>query len=337
MKTPKDRKECTNLLVRLMKSGLSQRAVAYKLTELGWPMNQSSVSRTWRKWQAENGATSLQVRQSTKTLSRRNVSFLKRRATAADHPSLRQLQGQLQEVGKTASKSTICREFHQDPNIICKRPVKGMYLSKAHRQARKEFAHAHLQANTDWNKVVFTDEKLFCLDGPGWRPKVWQDKRLPPVRLPTKGKRNATVCVWGCFSVDGIMELRFVSSHANSESYCQTLASVTIPPDFTLFLDRDPAHRSRHTQQWMEAHRVRAVFLPAKGADMNPIEHVWAGMSKKVYGSVKTYTSTAKLRNAIEAAWAEAVGNKEERRKLIGSMPNRLQAVVDRKGDLTSY
>jgi hypothetical protein len=75
-------------------------------------------------------------------------------------------------------------------------------------------------------------------------------------------------------------------------------------------------------------------LLPTKGADLNPIENLWALVSRKVYPQNKTYTSIKTLREAIEAAWGEIRTDVELCRNLIDSMPNRLQQVVRAKGGL---
>lgn len=91
------------------------------------------------------------------------------------------------------------------------------------------------------------------------------------------------------------------------------------------------------TQNWLKERKVKAVFFPAKGADMNPIENLWAIMSGKVYGATKTFTDKATLEAAIRAAWADIQSDKDLRAKLVGSMQRRLAEVVKRKGDWISF
>ena len=43
---------------------------------------------------------------------------------------------------------------------------KQLPLTKAHKAARLRFAEKHLTVQTDWTKIVFSDEKKFQKDGP---------------------------------------------------------------------------------------------------------------------------------------------------------------------------
>lgn len=198
-----------------------------------------------------------------------------------------------------------------------------------------------MHAKIDWSKVVFADEKLWFLDGPAVRPKVWQDKRFPPVRIPTKGNRNEAVAVWGAFSLGKVPDLCVIPNHCNSAQYCDTLANALLPhvsvQQYTLYHDRLPAHMSAQTERWLQAHHLKTVLFPAKGADMNPIENLWGIVTRKVYGGTKTYTNTDSLIAAVNAAWAEIQQNKGLRRKLVSSMSKRLAEVVGRRGDWISY
>lgn len=253
----------------------------------------------------------------------------------------RQLQKIIQNIGVVVCRQTIWRSLHANNFLVCKRPKRSMMLLKAHKRGRREWAHELLNRKIDWRSVLFSDEKLWYLDGPAVRPKVWQDIRCDPVRLPTKGTRNAAICVWGAFSAKVVPPLCILESHFNSQSYCNMLQNTLLPAvsvnRYTLFHDRLPAHQSTMTQKWLSEQKFRHVYFPAKGADMNPMENVWALMSREVYGTTKTYNSKESLAAAIEAAWMKVQQNKQLRENLARGMVDRLGEAVRMKGGWTSF
>jgi transposase len=87
----------------------------------------------------------------------------------------------------------------------------------------------------------------------------------------------------------------------------------------------------------MAEHHLPVVLLPPKSADLNPIENLWALLSREVYGEMKTYDSAQALIAEIQAACGRVQENRLLRRNLVGNMPERLQAVLEAKGGPTKF
>lgn len=331
----------TPLLHRLYREGKSERAIALELQQRGYQVSQPTVHRVVAEYRNTTGTTSGVAKGNNNILSSRSKRWVKRQVMVHNEQSHRETIARLGEMGMGASRATIWRVLHSDPFLWAKRPVKGMFLTRQHKADRVSWAKAQQDAKTDWTRVLFSDEKLWYLDGPAVRPKIWQHKLRPPVRVLTKGLRNAAVSVWGAFSLGKVPDLCFISKHYKSKDYCETLGTGLVPnvsvKRYTLYHDRLPVHKSVETEQWLRDHHVRSVLFPAKGADLNPIENLWAIVSRKVYSATKTYTKEECLKTAIRAAWAEVQQDSELRRKLVSSTPERLSQVVARKGDWISY
>ena len=78
-------------------------------------------------------------------------------------------------------------------------PKHSFYLTDQQRQDRITFANYHLNANTDWSSVLFTDESMFVLDSNRrwlWRRRGETD---PDVYYATH-KYNKKVMVFGGIS-----------------------------------------------------------------------------------------------------------------------------------------
>uniref|UniRef100_A0A1I7XQM1 Transposable element Tc3 transposase n=1 Tax=Heterorhabditis bacteriophora TaxID=37862 RepID=A0A1I7XQM1_HETBA len=62
----------------------------------------------------------------------------------------------------------------------------------------------------DWEKVIFSDEKKFNLDGPDSCHSYWRDLRKEPLHFSTRTFGGGSVMVWGAFSDMGLVDLAFV-------------------------------------------------------------------------------------------------------------------------------
>jgi Fe2+ or Zn2+ uptake regulation protein len=329
------------LLSRLHSEGLSERAITKELQHRGFTVSRSSVNRMLKSYQAKIGANSVVSRSDGKRLTDRGKRWVVRQTMVHNELSSRNKVAGLREMGVGVGRTTVYRALASNEYLVARRPRKGMYITKQHLLNRKEWVKERLAEKVDWSRVMFSDAKLWCLDGPAGRPKMWQDTRLPPVRIPTKGTRNAAVYVWAAFSLGKVPELSFPPSHYSAKQYCDMLGDQlqthSYLKRYTLYHDRDPAHTAASTEEWLEAHNWKARHFPAKGADLNPMENIWAIMTRKIFGATTTFTSKKALRAAIKRAWHEIQQDKGLRRKLVASMQKRLVAVAMRKGGLISY
>ncbi len=331
----------TSLVRRVYKQQKSERATAQALIKQGFKSSRSAVNRMLGSGHTQIKTVGGKCGGDRKIISPRTRRWLVRQVIVHKTPTPRQAMADLHGVGVDVCRQSVWRALRSDPNLVARRPRKGMFLTKQHRSERKRWARMHLKAQTTWHKVVFTDEKLWLLDGPAVRPKVWQDKRLPPLRVSKKGDRNQAVWVWGAFHSGKVLDLCFIPAHYNSTQYCEMLTECYLPhvpvSRYTFYHDRLPAHTSAETTQWLSDHKVKAKILPPRPADINPIENLWGIVTHEVYGGTKTYASVESLQTAIKAAWVGIQANKGLRQKLVNSMPNRLAEVVKKKGGWIAY
>jgi hypothetical protein len=214
-------------------------------------------------------------------------------------------------------------------------------MTKQHKRDRMRWALRFLRNNFDWNTALFADEKVWYLDGPEYRPLLWQDRRDAPRIVPRTGARNVKVHVWGAFSVGCTPDLVVLEQPFNSQEYIRTLQDAQLTTggiqQCVLFHDRHPVHKSFETNNWLTENGVQTQLFPAKAADINPIENLWAAISSQVYPQNKTYSSKAELLAAIQAAWRSIQADAATRARYVNSMPSRLEEVVVNKGGLTQH
>ncbi len=247
----------------------------------------------------------------------------------------------MRQLGYRVCKRTVHRLLKTVPTLKLKRPRTVIHMLPRHKVERVKWVKECLAKNIDWTKAWFADEKLWYIDGPAHRPQIWQDIRGPIAGIPTKGRRNTAVCVFGAVSLGGVSDLIVIPSHFDWRVYCETVQKALLARGgsrkYTLYHDRNPPHTSKQTQAWMAEHHLPVVLLPPKSADLNPIENLWALLSREVYGEMKTYDSAQALIAAIQAAWGRVQENRLLRRNLVGNMPERLQAVLAAKGGPTKF
>lgn len=238
----------TDILQKGIREGLSQRALVRKYCDLGFKISRTSLQRRLHVMRSQKcGFQKFDIRSAPK-LSERVGRHLERLVRFHDLRSTTSLHKELVKEGHCVSYSTVYRLLKSRRNLCLRRPRQRPFLTVAQMKARQDWARHALAHKIDWNKVMFADEKVWSLDGPVYRSKVWCDKRDPSLILPRKGTISRSVYVWGAFSSNVVPSLVRVSAHINSREYCDVLQKALLPvlptKRLTLYHDRHTAHHS---------------------------------------------------------------------------------------------
>uniref|UniRef100_A0A8R1IYW5 DDE_3 domain-containing protein n=1 Tax=Caenorhabditis japonica TaxID=281687 RepID=A0A8R1IYW5_CAEJA len=97
--------------------------------------------------------------------------------------------------------------------------------------------------------------------------------------------------------------------------------------------DNDPKHTTGHIKNWFQRRRVDLLDWPSQSPALNPIEHLWEELERRVQG-VRESNVNQKF-DLLEAAWKDIPMSVIH--KLLDSMPRRFQAVIEAKGYATRY
>ena len=239
-----------------------------------------------------------------------------------------QLKREWEETcGVVCSASTI-RKRLDGAGLYGRVAKKKPLLTDRHKEIRLKWAQERVYWSlTDWHKIIWSDESKFNLFGSDGRIYVRRrvgEEYLPQCVQQTVKFGGGSVMVWGCISCDGIGPIVTVTGRMNAKDYIDLLSSTLLPymqsmgPEYIFMDDNAPCHRARSVKTWMASHNLNFMELwPPQSPDLNPIEHVWNILEKKLVEK----KNLKELEEKIKEEWLKIPTIKIQ--NLISSMPSR--------------
>jgi transposase len=74
-------------------------------------------------------------------------------------------------------------------------------------------------------------------------------------------------------------------------------------PDMTLQPDNDTSHTARSVRDFLQDRNVSVLPWPAKSPDLNPIEHVWDLLYRRVRARAIPHRNVRELAGALVEEW----------------------------------
>ncbi|GFX84504.1 transposable element Tcb1 transposase [Trichonephila clavipes] len=171
-----------------------------------------------------------------------------------------------QATGRPISCFTVARRLHGG-GLFARRCVP---LTPAHRRRRSLWCREHRNwRNNEWGRVLFTDESRFSLSSDSHRILIWRERgsRNHPSNIIERDR--------------GAMGLQF------------------------LFMDDNaPCHRTVAAEQLLESEDIERMDWLARSLDLNPIEHVWDFLGRRLAARTLPPVTIRELRLALQDEWA---------------------------------
>lgn len=226
------------------------------------------------------------------------------------------------------------------------RPVVRQVLTRHHRQQRRLWAQTHRRwTRQDWQKVLFTDESQFCLTGGDGRIYAYRRRNERYTEACTLERDRfgggGSVMVWGGVSQHHRTELVVIAGNLNTVRYREDiLLPHVVPflqahPDMTLQHDNATSHTARSVRDFLQDRNVSVLPWPAKSPDLNPIEHVWDLLDRRVRARAIPPRNVRELAGALVEEWGNI--SQQELANLVQSMRRRCTAVLNAAGGHTRY
>lgn len=222
-----------------------------------------------------------------------------------------------QESGEVVSKRQIQRDLHAIGFKSFTRPSHAT-RSRADLSKKAAFGRLHRRANTDWRRIVFSDESWLCCNERTGKNQ-WCKRRDQVLPIEKKARWNvASVMVWGCIGYNWKSELVFFPSKTtvegearqfrlDSEAYVRrclrTVAEKVVRENRLFQQDGARSHVSRHTMGYLQRKRVKLLEgWPPYSPELNAIERIWKELHARV--GARCPMTTTELITVAKEEWA---------------------------------
>ena len=251
----------------------------------------------------------------------------------------------VQSTGTAVSEWTVKRALYEsgyNSRVAARKPL----ISSKNKKDRVQWCREHREWTADdWKKVIWSDESRFTLFENDGKARVW---RLPKERydidcvVPTVKHGGGGVMVWGCFTWDSLGPLIRLEGKIDSKRYIEEVLQSHLLPflqildeDYEFQQDNASIHKSKLTMKFFENSEINLMKWPGQSPDLNPIEHLWDELERRIRKQKPPPKSEAELFRLLQKEWEEIPESVYQ--NLILSMNNRVKAVLTAKGYATKY
>ncbi|GFW81476.1 transposable element Tcb2 transposase [Trichonephila clavipes] len=198
-------------------------------------------------------------------------------------------------TGTTVSTQTVRNRLH-GVGLYARRPMVCVRLTSRHRRDRRKWATEHVNwRRNEWSNVLFSDESRFFVHPVNRRIFIWRDRgsrNNPAFVYESVRFGGGGVLVYGGISIDGCTEFYiFREGPLTARRYRDEILrpivvpySAAIGDDFILMDDNCRLHRGNLVEDFLFEEGIVRMEWSACSPDMNPLEHVWDALGRRVAG-----------------------------------------------------
>ncbi|GFU20058.1 transposable element Tcb2 transposase [Trichonephila clavipes] len=226
-----------------------------------------------------------------------------------------------------------------EANLKSKRPFRALPLTPEHLQLRLQWCQARSMWNeTEWQKVVFSDESRFVLGTDDNRVRVWRrpgERYNSPHTVLRHTARTAGVMVWGAIAYDRRSTLILMRGFLTGQRYVDDILRPHVGPFLNgipgaIFQQDNARQHTANVAQDFQRH-FQTPPWPARSPDLSPVEHVWDPLKWQMPSCHFVHD----LELAVQDLWSHLP--QYNIRCLINSIPDRVAACIAARGGPTRY
>ena len=148
--------------------------------------------------------------------------------------------------------------------------------------------------------------------------------------------------IWGSMTSHGPGLVYKIEGHLNQHGYCQILEQtidgiiIKYKLDGTKFIfqqDNASIHTTKMMQEWFSRQSFSLLTWPAQSLDLNPIKHLWAILERRLNQYDSPPKGMIELWELVVQVFPSITTH--DCKRLVESMPKRMEAVVASKGKWT--
>ncbi|GFY19201.1 transposable element Tcb2 transposase [Trichonephila clavipes] len=200
--------------------------------------------------------------------------------------------------------------------LFARRSVRCVPLTPAHRRRHSLWCREHRNwRDNEWGRVLFTDETRFILSSDSHHILIWREwgSRNHPSNIIERDRYgDRGVLVWGGIMLGSRTVLQvFDAGSVNRTRYCNEillpyvrLFRGAMGLQFVFMDDNAPCHRTVAVEQLLESEVIERLDWLARSPDLNPIEHVWDFLGRRLATRTLPPVTIRELRLALQDEWA---------------------------------
>ena len=269
------------------------------------------------------------------------VLALRERSVTANN-----LRGQLRAAANINVSDQTVRNRLREANLRSRRPAVRPVLTPAHRAARLAWARAHVGwTRQQWAAVLFSDESRFTRSFHDGRIRVWrrEGERYHDATIVERDRYGGgSIMVWGGMGSDHRTPLHRVQGNLTGVDYRDSILGPIVVPALqamgpgAIFQDDNARpHRARVVTDFLQQQQVIRLHWPACSPDLNPIEHVWDELGRRVRRNHPQAITLDQLFQMLQLEWHNIP--QMTLRTLVNSMRSRCLACIRANGGHTQY
>ncbi|GFX71498.1 transposable element Tcb2 transposase [Trichonephila clavipes] len=257
---------------------------------------QSVISRIWNRF-LETGSAGRRPKQGRRWATTPNEDrYLVLTARRHRNMNATLLQQHLRSAtGTTVSTQTVRNQLH-GVGLYDRRTMVCVRLTSRHRRDRREWATEHVNwRKNEWSNVLFSGESRFCVHPYNSRIFIWREcgSRNNPASVHESVRfGGGGVLVYSSISIDGCTDLYIIrDGPLTARRYRDEILRPIVVPytaaigdDFILMDDKCRPHRANLVEDFLFKEGIVRIEWSACSPDMDPIEHVWDALGRRVAG-----------------------------------------------------